>query len=215
MTPSIVFETLLPLIQGFVLCGGLIVAIGPQNLFVLRQGLRREHLFLTALVCTLGDVVLISIGVGGVGSLLAAGGPLLRAATICGALFLLFYAGKSFWSAWRCCKVQQSEQGGGVPTTLKATLMATLAFSLLNPTAYLDTIVMVGARSGQFQADQRLLFAVGAICASGIWFFSLAYGASRLAPLLSTPRAWRRLDLVSGSIMMGIAGLMLMGQTTV
>lgn len=195
----------LALVKGFLLCAGLIIVLGPQNLFLLQQGLRRRHLFLTALLCTLCDLVLITLGVGGVGAALAVDQRLLAATTLGAAAFLFGYGVRSLRSAW-CVQSGVCEPGMLTPLSLKGTVLATLGFSFLNPGAYLDTVLVIGTAGSHFPLDGRIAFGAGAVLASAIWFFCLTYGASRLGPLLARPAAWRTLDAVSGCLMIGIAG---------
>ncbi len=194
-----------PFVQGFTLCASLIIAFGPQNIYLLKQGLRRHHLFATAIVCTLVDLLLIGLGVGGLGTAIAASKPLMVTTTLAGAAFLLGYAGRSFRAVWR----GQSFIEGGLSQTaalsLKGTILTALSFSLLNPAAYVDTLLMIGATSGHYPVDARMLFGIGAVMASGCWFFMLTYGSSRLAPLFRHPTTWRTLDMVSGCMMVGLA----------
>lgn len=197
-------HSFLTLAQGFMLCASLIIAIGPQNLFVLQQGLRRRYLFITALLCTLFDLLLITVGVGGLGAAIAANERWLAATTLGGAIFLFGYGGRSFRAAWLAQPAAHPCSDDRL-LSLRGTVLATLSFSFLNPAAYLDTVLMIGSTSSRFPVDQRLLFGMGAAVASGLWFFSLTYGSGRLAPLLHHPIAWRTLDLVSGCIMIGIA----------
>ncbi len=200
------------MIQGFLLCAGLIIAIGPQNLFLLRQGLQRRHLLLTALLCTLFDLVLITLGVGGVGTVLAANEQLLTVSTFGGATFLFGYGVRALRSAWIApATVDQHLQKAGL-VTVKGTVLATATFAFLNPAAYVDTLLMIGATSGRYPLDERLLFGLGAVMASALWFFTLTYGASRLSFLFRQPRAWRTLDLISGCLMMALAGSLLATQ---
>lgn len=195
--------------QGFLLCAGLIIAIGPQNLFILQQGLRGRHLLLTALLCTLFDLLLISLGVGGVGTALAAHERVLTVTTLGGATFLLGYGVRALHTAWYTSPVATCDQSQGMGATralsVKGTILATLSFSFLNPAAYLDTILMIGTTSSRYPLDERLYFGAGAVIASALWFFTLTYGASRLAPLFRHRAAWRTLDVVSGCIMVGLA----------
>lgn len=191
-----------PFIQGFGMGGGLIVAIGAQNAFVLSQGVRRNYPLTIALICACCDSILILLGVTGVGSAVAAS-PLLGDLAIWGgAVFLLWYGANSLRSAW---------QGGTLETsntkvaTLKAVMMTTLAITLLNPHVYLDTIVLLGGISGQFPGSQRFIFGAGAMTASFIWFFSLSLGAGMLAPVFRKKHAWRIMDGVICLTMWGIA----------
>lgn len=194
--------------QGFLLCASLIIAIGPQNLFVLQQGLRRQHLFATALCCIMPDFLLISLGLGGLGTIISANETLLSAVSTGGALFLFGYAISSFRSAWRGSATSVGLVAEKGSSSITKTILATLAVSILNPGAYIDTVLMIGTIGGQFPQDERIIFGAGAVIASTTWFFTLAYGSSRLAPLFRRPAAWRTLDVVSGCFMFGIAGLM-------
>ena len=189
------------LIAGFALGFSLILAIGAQNAFVLRQGLRREHVFTLCLTCAVSDAVLIAAGVAGFGSLAQAAPwfePIMRYG---GATFLTWYGLRSLLSAWRGGAVM--EVGSGHRTSLRAALLAVLAFTWLNPHVYLDTVVLIGSISAQY--DDRLGFAVGAMLSSFVFFFSLGYGARILSPIFTRPRAWQILDVVIGIIMLAIA----------
>lgn len=190
--------------QGFGLGAGLIIAIGAQNAFVLEQGLRRQWVFVTALVCTICDATLYVLGIGGVGTLIAQNPALTLVATWGGAAFLLWYGVRSFRSALRPESLDpQANKLRG--TTLRQTLLAVLAVSLLNPHVYLDTVVVVGSIGAQYPAETRTVFALGATTASAVWFFGLAFGAARLAPLFSRPIAWRVLDFAVAGVMWVIA----------
>jgi L-lysine exporter family protein LysE/ArgO len=192
-------------VQGFLLCAGLIITIGPQNLFILRQGLQRRHLFLTALLCTLFDLVLIGLGVGGLGTMIAANEPLRIVTTIGGATFLLGYGVCALRSAWVAqAAVQHLRQETGL-LSVKGTVLATVSFAFLNPAAYVDTLLMIGTTSGRYPIDERLFFGIGAVMASALWFFTLTYGASHLTPLFRRISTWRALDLISGCLMISLA----------
>jgi L-lysine exporter family protein LysE/ArgO len=189
-------------IPGFLLGLSLIVAIGAQNAFVLRQGLRREHVFAICLVCALSDAVLIAAGVAGFGALVTAVPWLAPVMRFGGAAFLLAYAVRSLISAWRNSgALNPSDE---VRKSLAATLATCLAFTWLNPHVYLDTIVLLGSVSTRY-AGHRLAFALGAMSASFLFFFSLGYGARLLRPLFANPRAWRVLDGVIGITMLLLA----------
>lgn len=195
-------------LQGFGLSAGLIIAIGAQNAFVLRQGLRRLHVFVTAGICSLCDLTLIALGVAGFGTLVSESEVLTTLATWGGATFLLYYGYRSFRSALRPAALDV----GAVterPTRLRETVVATLAISLLNPHVYLDTVVLVGSVGARYPVDQRLWFALGAAAASITWFFSLAYGAMWLTPLFQRPLSWRVLDVLVGCVMWAIAASLL------
>ena len=194
-------------LRGLGLSLSLIVAIGAQNAFVLKQGLRRRFLFPVALGCSLCDASLIALGAGGFGALVSAFPALTRIAALCGAAFLLFYGARSFRSAYKPAGLEMdtSGTGGDHLPTLSKTLLTLLAFSLLNPHVYLDTIVLLGGIAGQYAPRPRIVFALGAMTASFVWFFGLAYGAARLAPLFRKPAAWRILDALIGCTMWAIA----------
>ncbi|WP_063569538.1 LysE/ArgO family amino acid transporter [Achromobacter ruhlandii] len=187
---------------GFLLGLSLILAIGAQNAFVLRQGLRQEHVFAVCLVCALSDAVLISAGVAGFG--LASDAmpwlePVLRYG---GVLFLLAYAARSLRSALRNhgSLTPSSRQATG----LGATLLTCLAFTWLNPHVYLDTVVLLGSISSQYEG-RKLAFALGAMTASFAFFFTLGFGARLLRPVFASQTAWRVLDVLVGLAMLAIA----------
>ncbi len=192
---------------------GLIIAIGAQNAFVLRQGLKGRHAFATAAVCALCDLALIALGVGGLGTVVASSDALAAAATWGGAAFLFLYGLRSFRSAARP-GVLVAEVDATAPTGLRAaalTALTALALSLLNPHVYLDTVVLIGSVGARYPGVERLAFAVGAAVASLAWFFGLAYGATRLTPLFSSPRAWRVLDVFVGCVMWAIGASLAWG----
>ena len=186
----------------------LILAIGAQNAFVLRQGMLRQHVFATALTCALSDAVLITLGVIGFGSLIAAFPNLPLVMRIGGALFLIFYGGLRFWSAWRGQSQLEPAKSGG---SLRATVLTALILTWLNPHVYLDTLGLLGAISLQFESlADKVSFGVGAVTASFVFFFSLAYGAKLISPVMASPRAWQILDTAVGLLMWILAlGLIL------
>lgn len=186
---------------GFSLGFSLILAIGAQNAFVLRQGLRREHVFWVCLTCALSDAALITAGVAGSGALatqLPWFAPVMR---IGGAVFLLWYGMRSLLSAWRGGAHLDAAETNS--TSLAATLGVVLALTWLNPHVYLDTVVLLGSISAQY--DSRVAFGAGAVTSSFVFFFSLGYGAGYLAPVFARPRAWQILDLGIGLVMWAIA----------
>lgn len=192
-----------PFLEGCGTGAGLIIAIGAQNAFVLKQGLLKNHVFATVLVCSLTDAALIALGVGGFGALLTSNMLLLSAARWGGAAFLLYYGFRSFRAVFKC----ESLRVDGSPDRpdLKMTLITVLAVCLLNPHVYLDTVVLLGSIGAQFPISERPFFALGAMLSSFIWFFSIGYGARYLAPLFQKPIAWKILDFLIGCIMWGIA----------
>jgi len=191
-------------LAGAALGASLIVAIGAQNAFVLQQGLRRQHVFVVAAICALVDASLITLGVGGFGALVSASPVLVAITAWGGAAFLFAYGLRSFHSALRGEKLE-AEGGAPAGPGLRRTVLYTLAVSLLNPHVYLDTVVILGSVATRYPAAERTWFALGAMSASFLWFFSLAYGARVLAPLFARPRAWQVLDVGIGIIMWWIA----------
>lgn len=189
-------------ISGFLLGASLIIAIGAQNAFVLRQGLLREHVFVLCLICSLSDAVLIAAGVGGLGTLVAQSPRLILLVTIGGSLFLLSYAFLAFRRAMRpeVLKAAREEEG-----SFGKAVAACFAFTFLNPHVYLDTVLLIGSLSAQFPGFARLAYGVGAATASFAWFFGLGYGARLLQPIFARPAAWRVLDVVIGLVMASIA----------
>jgi len=181
----------------------LIVAIGAQNAFVLRQGLRGEHVFAVCLTCAASDAFLILLGVTGfsqIAALLPWVDPVMRYG---GAAFLIWYGARSLRSALGASSALQV-QGNGQTTPLGTTLLACLAITWLNPHVYLDTVVLLGTISTQFPGDEAL-FAAGAVSGSFLFFFALGYGATRLRPVFAKPAAWRILEGVIALVMWAIA----------
>ncbi len=190
------------LLFGFSLGFSLILAIGAQNAFVLKQGLRGEHVFLVCLICAVSDAILILIGVSGFHVLVASFPSLVTIARYGGAAFLLVYGLLSFYNAIRL-------DHGLLPSEIKSSsawqsALTCLAFTWLNPHVYLDTVVLLGSVSTQFSADITW-FTGGAMLASFVFFFGLGYGAGLLRPVFATARAWRVLDFLIGCFMWGIA----------
>jgi len=181
----------------------LIIAIGAQNAFVLSQALRRNYALSVALCCSLVDIVLIAIGVWGLGSFIKSQPRLLLAITLAGALFLLIYGAMAFRRALDPKSLKANADKGF--NTLSSALLTALAVSLLNPHVYLDTVLLLGSIGGQLPGHEPIWFALGAICASFSWFFSLAIGGQYLAPVLNKPAHWRRLDIAIGLVMWLIA----------
>ena len=183
----------------------LIVAIGAQNAFVLRQGLRREHVGAIVAFCALADALLMVAGVAGLAQLLGARPGLAWALTAGGAVFLAVYGLRALQRAARPAALRAAE--GNVAMTLPQALTQTAAFTLLNPHVYLDTVVLVGTVGAQ-QGAARWWFAAGAAGASVVWFTSLGYGARLLAPVFARPRSWQVLDALIGVTMLLLSGLL-------
>lgn len=193
-------------LKGLGMGAGLIMAIGAQNAFVLRQGLLKRYVFVCALICSLCDMVLISAGVAGMGGLIMAHPALLAVAKWGGALFLAYYGLRSAIAALKAGGLAAASQGAG---SYAAAIAMAFSFSLLNPHVYLDTVVLLGAVGGQQADGGRIEFALGAMSASVLWFFGLAYGARLLAPLFARPVAWRVLDGLIAVVMWGLAASLL------
>ncbi|MBB97092.1 MAG: amino acid transporter [Rhodobacteraceae bacterium] len=189
------------LAAGFALGLSLILAIGAQNAFVLRQGLRREHVFWVCLTCALSDALLIVAGVAGFGSLAERWPGFEQAMRWGGAGFLVFYGLRSFHAAWTGGERLQAAETGRA--RLGPVLLTVLALTWLNPHVYLDTVVLLGSVSAQY--PNAPAFAAGAVGSSFTFFFALGYGARALAPVFARPRAWQWLDLGVGLTMWAIA----------
>lgn len=187
---------------GFRLGLGLILAIGAQNAFVLRQGLRREHVFATSLFCALSDAALITLGVSGFSFASRALPWLAPALRWGGVAFLAWYGLRSFRSALAGADGLKSE--GAAATSLPRTLAVIAALTWLNPHVYLDTVVLLGSVSAQYPG-RALAFGLGAVCSSFFFFFSLGYGARLLQPFFARPRAWVILDMLVGLLMWSLA----------
>ena len=198
---------MLSFVSGFSLGISLILAIGAQNAFVLRQGLRGEHVFAVCLFCALSDALLIAAGVTGFGAITARAPWLEPAMRYGGALFLLWYGLTRLRAAW-------GGSGGMAPAdappqSLRTALLACFAFTWLNPHVYLDTLALIGAVSTQY--PDRAAFGLGAAVSSFVFFFSLGYGARLLRPVFARPASWRVLDAGIGAVMLALSWKLLSG----
>lgn len=191
------------LVQGFTTTAVLIMAIGAQNAFVLRQGLRREHIGAVVAICVLSDAVLIHAGVWGLGSAAAAHPMVASGARLFGALYLAWYALRALQRALQPQALQA--QAGAAQGALAQVVGTTLALTWLNPHVYLDTVLLIGSMASPFAGVERAAFAAGASLASLAWFLSLGWGARWLAPWLASPAAWRRLDVGIAVLMLALA----------
>lgn len=192
---------------GFVASAGLIIAIGAQNAFVLRQGLQRSHVALVVGVCMLSDMVLIVSGVAGMGALVLAWPALLQALRWGGAAFLACYGLLAAQRAWRGTGGLLAGQGA-VPSR-RSVLLACLAFTFLNPHVYLDTMVLLGSISTRYTGAAQWAFGAGACLASVLWFTALGFGARWLQPVFCNPQAWRVLDGTIALFMLVLCGVLL------
>ncbi|WP_347260902.1 LysE/ArgO family amino acid transporter [Rudaea sp.] len=193
---------------GFAASAGLIIAIGAQNAFVLRQGLLSRHVGLVVSVCMLGDIALILCGVAGIGAIVQAWPGLLQVLRFGGAAFLGTYGLMAARRAWRGTSALTPAAAG--EAHWRSVLLACLAFTFLNPHVYLDTMVLLGSLSTRYPGSARWAFAVGACGASMVWFSTLGYGARLLQPIFRDARAWRVLDALMAVFMLLLSLLLLL-----
>jgi len=195
------FYGVIALITGFFTGLSLIVAIGAQNAFVIKQGLLHSHVTLVVTICALSDAILIVLGTGGLGTIIQSQPDLLGFIRWFGVVYLAWFGMKSLLSAFRNETLTASEQSA---ESWKKVLLTVLAMTYLNPHVYLDTVIFVGSLANQFDS-QRWYFALGACIASGIWFSAIGYGARSASHLMSKPLFWRILDSVIAAIMFTLA----------
>jgi L-lysine exporter family protein LysE/ArgO len=188
---------------GFALSATLIIAIGAQNAFVLRQGIRKEHVAPIVAFCAIADLVLIGVGVAGLAGILGDSPTLVALLTIAGSGFLVWYGVR----ALRRALLPQSLRAatGNEPMSLANAMAQAAGFTLLNPHVYLDTVLLMGSIGTRQPPDMRIWFVGGAACASGVWFTTLGFGARLLAPIFARPRAWQVLDTLVGLTMLFLA----------
>lgn len=185
---------------GLAVGGSLIIAIGAQNATLLRVGLRRHHVGAAVAVCVLGDASLIALGIGGLGSILSNAHTILTAMRWLGALYLAWFAVRSFHAAWRGGQILEE---GNQPS--RASIVLTMAaVTWLNPHVYVDTVMVLGTVSTQF-APHAWYFGAGALTCSTVWFSTLGFGARYLRPFFRSPRTWRILDLLVGLVVTSVA----------
>lgn len=192
------------IIEGFVMGSGLIIAIGAQNAFVLKQGIAGSHRSAIAWICALSDALLITLGIAGMGYLFSSHPLVTKTVSIAGSVYLAWFSFRSFRSAFK----GESMDINGTPSgglTLKNAVITTLALTYINPHVYLDTVVMLGGFGAARPPEIRPFFGLGAVTASFIWFFSLAYSGKIIAPLFRKQTAWRILDTFIGFVMIYIA----------
>ncbi|APE33623.1 amino acid transporter [Nocardia mangyaensis] len=186
----------------------LIVAIGAQNAFVLRQGVRGQHVFPVIAVCAVSDIVLIAVGVAGFGTVVESFPAVVTVARYAGAAFLLGYA---LLAARRALGSSTLIAEAGASVALGASVLTCLALTWLNPHVYLDTVVLLGSFASTYATPDRWFLAAGAMVASVVWFLTLGYGARRLRPLFARPGAWRVLDSLIAVVMLALALGLLLG----
>jgi len=186
----------------------LIIAIGAQNAFVLRQGLAREHVTPVVVICAVSDLVLILAGVAGIGSVIRQAGWVIDVVRWLGVAFLTSYG---VTSLLRARKASGLAAAAPEPMTLRSAVLRITALTWLNPHVYLDTVLLVGSIANTHGSGGRWWFAAGASLASVLWFSGLGYGARLASPLLARPRAWQLLDVLIGLTMLGIAVMLALG----
>ena len=192
---------------GFALSATLIIAIGAQNAFVLRQGLRREHVMVIVLFCALADLALIAVGVAGVARVLGEAPRLTLALTAAGTLFLAWYGVRALARARKANSMNVAEGTRGI--SVRNAVAQAAGFTFLNPHVYLDTVLLMGSIGARQPTDMRFWFVGGAAAASGAWFTTLGFGARLLRPVFRTPRAWQILDTLVGLTMLALAASLL------
>lgn len=195
-------EVLEVYLEGIVLSAGLIIAIGAQNAYVLKQGIQNNHIFWVATICFLCDFALMSIGILGVGNLVAKSEVFQLILATLGALYILMFAYQSFRAMWADTVMEMDQvQSKG---SLKAVVLGALAITLLNPHVYLDTVVIIGSIAGTLEDHHKIAFLLGTLTASCLWFYSLGFGARLLAPIFKKPLTWRILNFLIGCMMLFI-----------
>lgn len=198
------------IMRGALISASLIIAIGAQNLFVLKQGLLKNHIFFVSAICFICDFTLMSIGILGVGSFISANPLITNILAILGAIFLIWYGYNAFKSALKGTSSMQVESQDNKNNSLMKVVLSTLAVTLLNPHVYLDTVVIVGGIAGTLSSEQKMAFLIGAVCVSFLWFFGIGYGARLLTPLFKQKRMWVILDCIVGLVMFYIAYRLIM-----
>ncbi len=201
---SVLDSTATGLLTGF----SLIVAIGAQNAFVLRQGLARQHVAVVVAICAVSDLLLIVAGVAGIGTIVEQAGWLVDAIRWFGVAFLTWYGVRSLLEARHSGTLAA---GGPEQLTRRTAVLTATALTWLNPHVYLDTVLLLGSIANTHGDDGRWWFAVGAGAASLLWFSGLGFGARLLSPLLARPRAWQVLDVLIGLTMLAIAVMLALG----
>ncbi|HHF3251985.1 TPA: LysE/ArgO family amino acid transporter [Vibrio alginolyticus] len=192
------------LLQGFGLGASMIIPIGAQNAYVLNQGIKRNHHLTTATICSVLDMILISLGIFGGGAILSQNEILLTSVTLGGIAFLSFYGLLSLKSAFK--PESESESKGEIVARGRRTvILGALAVTVLNPHLYLDTVVILGSIGGQFEGHDRIAFALGTIMASFVWFYTLSIGAAKLGPTLSKPKVKKTIYIAIAMMMFTIA----------
>jgi len=196
-------------VKGFLVSIGLVVAIGPQNAYLLRNGLKQRDVFAVATTFFLGDVLLLSLATGGVGALISQDSDLASFLAWGGGLFLLWFGFRSFRDMLNPKPItDQDMEEAGLSAHCKGTkaaIIMCLALTFLNPHVYVDTLVIIGGISSVYEGDERWYFAAGAILASAMWFYGMGYGAQALKPVFQSRKSWQVLDGLVGILMWTMA----------
>jgi L-lysine exporter family protein LysE/ArgO len=198
------------LLQGFGLGATMIIPIGAQNAFVLNQGIKRQHHLTTAAICSVLDMIFISLGIFGGGAILSQNEMLLTSVTLGGIAFLAVYGFMSLRSALKPGNATENKQEI-TARGRRTVILGALAVTVLNPHLYLDTVVILGSIGGQFEGHDRIAFALGTILASFVWFYTLSIGAAKLGPTLSKPKVKRGIDMLVAAMMFTIAFVLTKG----
>ena len=193
-------------LAGFTICLSLIVSIGAQNLFVLRQAVNGQHVRACVAWCVASDTLLIAIGVAGMAQLLGRSPTLAYWLSVGGAVFLLCYGLLAWWRVFTAADVSPgTAQGSGITRSVAGVVGTLAVITLLNPHVYLDTVVLVGSIGARQDGALKWVFVLGAGTASLVWFASLAFAGRRMQGLFAHPRAWRALDALTGCMMLALS----------
>ena len=198
--PSRMFAIIPGLLAGF----SLIIAIGAQNAFVIRQGLTKKFVLLTVLICAFSDAILIAHGASGLGALIKSNKNILEFVRWFGVIYLLWFAFKSAKSVF---KKEVLNSAGEASADRKSVILTVLALTFLNPHVYLDTVILLGSISNQFGTD-KWFFVIGAMLASFIWFTAIGFGAKSASRFMSQPIFWKILDSIIALVMVSIAAFL-------
>ncbi|WP_228461207.1 LysE/ArgO family amino acid transporter [Gordonia spumicola] len=196
---------LLAALAGLLTGAGLIIAIGPQNVYVIRQGISGSYVLPVIAVCVVSDIVLISAGTVGLGAVVASHPEVVSIAKVIGGVYLMLLGVFAARRAWRPTPTSTTNDDPGRTRGLWVALGTALALTWLNPHTYLDTVLTLGSIANS-HADAKWAFTVGACIASIVWFLALGFGAKKMAPMFSSVRAWRVLDSIIAVVMVGLGG---------
>jgi L-lysine exporter family protein LysE/ArgO len=195
---------MIAVIPGFLTGLSLIIAIGAQNAFVIRQGLTKKYVLLTVLICAISDALLIALGASGLGALIKSNKNVLEFVRWFGVIYLLWFAFKSARSAFKKASLNSAGEASG---DIKSVVLTVLALTFLNPHVYLDTVILLGSISNQFGSD-KWFFVLGAMIASFTWFTAIGFGAKSASRFMSKPIFWKILDSIIAAIMLSIAAFL-------